>query len=105
MLEILFVVFMCRRMAAMLRAKGRKPVGYCTVLVLCWILGEVLGGIIGAIAFSTPRDGFNAMIYVCAVVGAGLGALGAFAIARSVSSLIDRPTGGFPVIQRQPPIG
>jgi len=93
MLEILLIVWMCRKMTAGVKAKGRQPAGYCTLLVLFWFGGEILAGMIVMAASNEPI-----VAYAAALAGAALGALGAFAIARSRPSLRDRPTGGFPVI-------
>ena len=93
MLEILLVVWMCRKMADGLRAKGRQPAGYCTLLVLFWFGGEIVAGLIGMALTNEPIVAYGA-----ALAGAAVGALGAFAIARSRPSLLNRPTGGFPVM-------
>ncbi|HWE94671.1 MAG TPA: hypothetical protein VG269_11970 [Tepidisphaeraceae bacterium] len=93
MLEILILWQLCKNVGVKLRAKGRKPGGYQFMLIAMWFGGEIIGGIIGAIALD---GGLGA--YLLAILGAVAGVVGAFVIVNSVAPVgVDRPTGGFPV--------
>jgi predicted lipid-binding transport protein (Tim44 family) len=107
MLEILFIVFLCKKLAAMARNKGRTAAGYCTLLVLAWVGGEMAGIIGGMIAFPTQGGGFNGAAYLCALIGAGVGVTLVFVLVNALSSKLPQragyaATGGFPVVQRPP---
>jgi hypothetical protein len=96
MLEILFIIFLSKKIAAMMRAKGRSAGGYVALFVLLWFGGELSGGVVGMIVSGR----LDAGAYAAALGGAALGATIAFLIANSVSSLTydpNAPTGGFPV--------
>lgn len=101
MLEIFFVVFMCRKIGTMMRAKGRSAGGYQFMLVAFWFGGEITGAIVGAVVLAGggSSGGFNGGAYLCALVGAAVGAGIVFLIVNSVSSLAQPPfVGGFPVM-------
>ena len=84
MLEILIVIALCTKMGKMLRAKGRKPLMMQITLVVMWIAGEFIAGFIAGV-LHVLRNGQNAEmgfgVYVCAIVGAAIGAGIAFLIA------------------------
>src|SRR5206468_618836 len=93
-LEIFLIVWMCRKLSAMVRAKGRSPAGYCTMLVFFWFGGEFLGAVCGMLI-----SGERAIAYMFALAVAVMGALGAFAIVRTRTNLRGGyVAGGFPVI-------
>jgi hypothetical protein len=94
MLEILIIWQLAKSIGKTAAEKGRSVGGYKALLVLCWIGGEILGGILAAL---TGADG--GALYLGAIVGAIVGAISAFAIAKSVSPLTaEVRTGGFPVL-------
>ena len=84
MLEIILVIGLCKSLGKMLRAKGRNPVWIQVMLVAFWILGEFIGGFVGAIV-NVIQHGEGAPmsfgIYLFAIAGAALGAGITFLIA------------------------
>jgi len=97
MLEILLVVYLCKQLGKMLRAKGRSATGFQVLLVIAWIVGELGGGIVGVALTNSPGG-----MYLFALMGAAAGAATCFIIGRNLSSnLPDSPRGarGFPVTQ------
>ena len=98
MLEILVVVILCRRLGEKARQKGRTAGWFMLMLVGMWIFGELLGGVVGILLSNGQVTG---TAYVAALIGAALGAVGAFLIVGALSPLQPRPqfTGGFPVMQ------
>jgi len=98
MLEILLLYFLGKRIARMMRDKGRSPVGYVFMLVGLWIGGEVLGAF-GTAAFIAAGSGQPGLLpYAGALGGAALGAITAFAIAAAMSPLAPAMACGFPVM-------
>lgn len=97
MLEIFFVIGLCRRLGTNLRAKGRSAVGFQIMLVLFWFGMEIVGLAFGAAL--NDADGPNLGMYVCGLVGAAIGGGFTFLIASCVSPVV-RPTltYGFPVM-------
>jgi hypothetical protein len=98
MLEILVVIILCRRLGEKARQKGRTAGWYMLMLVGMWVFGELLGGVVGILL----SDGqVTATAYVAALIGAALGAVGAFLIVGALTPLYPQPqfTGGFPVMQ------
>jgi hypothetical protein len=84
MLEILLLVGLCKRISRMVGEKGRKAGGYIGLTIGLWIGGEILGFIVGQLL------DMGGGAYAFALFGAGLGALAAYWIARSVSSLKEK---------------
>ena len=77
MIEIIVVIFLCRRLGRFMRAKGRRPLALQILLVLCWFGGEILGGIVFVIFQAIrgePVDDLNLMFYAVALLGAACGA-------------------------------
>ena len=79
MLEILFLVWFCRKLASMAKEKGRSG-GWGGLGALFWIGGEVVGFVIGGVA----QAGMGG--YLLALVCAGIGAGVAYAIVSSLRS-------------------
>ncbi len=50
MLEILFIIYLCKKNAAAAVERGRKPGGFIALTVLLWVGMEFLGGFIGGLA-------------------------------------------------------
>jgi hypothetical protein len=89
-LEILILVVLCRRIGGIVAAKGRKKLGYQLMLVAFWVGGEISGLIAGFIVqaiSSGGRETGPVVPFVCALIGASLGAFVAFTIARSLAPL------------------
>jgi hypothetical protein len=82
MLEIILVSLLVRRIGALLREKGRKPLLFQFLTVVLWFGGELTGAVIGAIAE------MGAGAYLLALLGAAAGAAVAYAIARSAAPVV-----------------
>ncbi len=90
MLEIFLVWALAKKIGNIVQNKGHTRWGYQLLLVVLWIGGEVMGGIVGAIVQEggdQGESGFPLMAYVCALVGAAIGAGIAFAIATSLANV------------------
>jgi hypothetical protein len=96
MLEVLLIIFLSKKIAGILRAKGRSPTWYVVALVAFWIGGEFLGAFTGMALMDGDS---SAALYGCALVGAALGVVAAFVLANGASSLNPQQTftGGFPI--------
>lgn len=81
MLEILAIVWLCKRIGRIVREKGRSAGGFQFLAVVLWLGGEILGAIVGAMTGNEPA------IYVFALCGAVVGAIIANIIASSLSPL------------------
>lgn len=80
MLEILFLVWFCKKLASIAREKNR-PGGWGAVGAIGWIGGEIGGAVLGA--SSSHAEGMD--LYGYALMGAVVGALAAWMIVRSLS--------------------
>lgn len=93
MLEILLIIAISKKISAMMTQKGRSPTGYVVIFVFLWFGGEILGGILGAIAsiLIDPRamdgDQFMCGAYIFALIGAAIGGTIGYLIANSASDL------------------
>ena len=89
MLEIFAIYQFCKKLGIKLRAKGRNPLGFQILLVVCWFGGELIGGftaaVICAIADGRVNEGINPLAYLGALVGAVGGASIVYLIAHSLS--------------------
>lgn len=93
MLEIIIVVLVSKKIAAMVKEKGRSAGGYVTLFVLLWFGGEIVGAIVGAMMTggqNAGAGGIDMAVYVFALVGAAVGGITGFAIASMVSPLETR---------------
>jgi hypothetical protein len=78
MLEIILVFVISKKIAAMMKEKGRSAVGYILLFIFLWFAGEVVGAIVGVI-FSMAtnpnalNDGFPVLPWIFALVGAAVG--------------------------------
>ena len=84
MLEILLLIWLGRKIAAMARERGRSSAGYVLMLVGLWIGGEIAGLIVGFMLVSARPGEFNPTAYIFALVGAAAGAIAAFVIVNSL---------------------
>jgi hypothetical protein len=80
MLEILFLVWFCRKLSAIARAKGRSA-GWGGLGAAFWIGGEISGFVVGAIADAGTGGGYG-LALLFAVIGAGV----AYAIVSSLKN-------------------
>ena len=78
MLEILLLIFISRKLAAIAQEKGRAK-GWGALGVGFWILGELMGFIVGG------AMNLGAGAYGVALVFAGIGAAVAFAVVKGLS--------------------
>ena len=80
MLEIILVIYLSKKIGKMVEAKGQKKGWYVFMFVMLWIIGEFVGAIIGGLIAEGP------LIYLFAILGAGLGALISFGIVYGICS-------------------
>jgi len=83
MLEVLLVYFLCKKCSGIAKQKGYNGGLFGFMVVAFWIILEITGFIIGVILFSD----YIFLGYLCALVGAGSGALISWLI---VSNLKER---------------
>ena len=86
MLEILFLIWFCKKLAGMARAKNRSG-SWGALGALGWVGGEVGGLVLG---FRAGGADFGAA-YAYALIGAVLGAVVAYAIVATRTKLPDNP--------------
>ena len=77
MLEILFLIFLCRKNAANAVMLGRKPGGFIALTLCLWVGMEFLGGFIGGLA------DLGTGTYLLALLLAALGGLGSYLAAKN----------------------
>jgi hypothetical protein len=95
MLEIFIVFRLCRALGNKLREKERNPLGYQFLLVALWIVGEIMGGIVGFVVGAIANNGDEPSLlfsYGGALLGAACGAGLVFFIAHQLPSLAIEPT-------------
>ncbi len=77
MLEILFIIFLCKKNATNASLRGRKPAGFVVLTVCLWVGMEFLGGMIGGLA------DLGAGTYLLALVMAATGGLISYLAAKN----------------------
>jgi zinc transporter ZupT len=90
MLEIILLIYLTRKIGAIVGAKGRKAGWYKFLTVLLWFGCEVIGAIIGAIIVGVS-NGPQLLIYLFALCGAALGAVASFLVAKAVPPIAAMP--------------
>jgi hypothetical protein len=90
-LEILILIGLGKNIASKANAKGRSGTAFVFMLLGLWFGGEIFGAILGVI-LAMGMDPHAAepnffIIWVCALVGAAIGAVIAFAIVNSLADL------------------
>lgn len=80
MLEIVFLVFLSRRIAKKSKEKGLKSGWFVAMLIALWVTFEVTGIIVGALI----TQGEGLLMYAFGIIGAALGALVSFLIVSSI---------------------
>jgi hypothetical protein len=94
-LEALFLIYLCRRLGAVLRSKGR-PAGWWQVLLVAgWLGGEVFGGIVAFLLF---RVG-GGPAYTIALLSASGVAMLLFALASALPLAAPNRAAGFSVVR------
>lgn len=88
MLEIILLIVLTRRVGHIVEQKGRKSGWYKVLTVLLWLGGEIVGAIVGAgvVELSGLNDAF---IYLSALIGAAIGAIAAYIIAKAVPTRVE----------------
>jgi hypothetical protein len=90
MLEILLLIALSKRIGAIARDKGRGAGGWVALLILLWFGGEIMGGVVGAVAsiIASGAEEPNMLVtYVGALAGAAAGAVTAFATVHSLAPI------------------
>jgi uncharacterized membrane protein YeaQ/YmgE (transglycosylase-associated protein family) len=82
MLEILFLIWFCKKLASIARDKNR-PGSWGAVGAIGWIGGEIGGAVLGA--STSNAQGMD--LYGYAIMGAIVGALAAWLIVRNLSEV------------------
>jgi hypothetical protein len=72
-LEILFVIYLCKRIRVWVERKGQSAFWFQVLLIVAWIVGELVGGVTGLLLFSQSGE-INFSAYLCAITGAFAGA-------------------------------
>ena len=73
MLEILAIIYLCKKNGSIAEKKGYPPGRYKAFTALFWIGGEIAGGIF-AILLSSGSDDARGLAYLFALIGAVVGA-------------------------------
>jgi hypothetical protein len=94
MLEIVLLVFLCKRVGAMLRAKGRSAGWFQFLVVVGWFAGEFMGAVV-AIMLAGLGGG---AVYLGAVLGAAAGVTAVYVAARSLAPAFNGGPPGFMVV-------
>ena len=88
MMEFYLLYKMSKRLAEIVKEKGRSPVGFVVLLIAFWFLGEMIGGVFGA-ALSVyvfhHEEPSIFLIWPFGMLNAAFGAFCAFQIAKHVS--------------------
>jgi len=99
MLEIILLIWLCRKMGALMATKGRRAIGYQFMVVGMWFGGEIIGGITGAaLGAGGARGELNAAVYLFAIIGAIAGVSVAFVIANTRPAMGTYRAQGFDVL-------
>lgn len=77
MLEVLLVIFLCKKNRANALERGKRPGGFIALTILLWIIPEVIGCLVGIL---NEWSQFGSMFL--GLVFAGIGAVIAWAIAK-----------------------
>jgi hypothetical protein len=102
-LEILFLVYLCKQLGRKLRAKGRSAGWFQFLLVVAWFAGEIMGAVVAAGVLDDGSGEFHPVAYLGALLGAACGATAVFLLARSLPGEADHGPPGFPVTGVVPP--
>jgi len=87
-LEILLLIALTRKIGDIIEQKGRKSGWFKLLTVVLWIGGEVIGAVTAGVTAGLMEVDLGVVMgYLFALIGASLGALAAFVIAKNVSPL------------------
>lgn len=91
MLEILLVIYLCRRIGARLQKKRRPSGWFKFFVVVAWFGGEfvggVMGGVVAAIINGPDQEPSLLPAYLAALAGAGLSTAFVFFLASQLPDL------------------
>jgi hypothetical protein len=88
MLEILFIWFLGKKIAAIATAKGRRPAGYVVLFVVMWFGGEISGAI-ASVATAGGGGPDMCEFYEFALLGAIVGGVITFIIVSCLPAIHD----------------
>jgi hypothetical protein len=92
MIEILVIWFLASKIGKIAKQKGHKSGGYIALTVVLWIVGELVGAVVGALALVIAgAESSQCLIYLFALAGAGCGAGIAYLIANNLSQRAPLP--------------
>ncbi len=84
MLEILFLIFLGKKIAAKARDKGYSGVGFAVLLIFLWFAGEI-AGVVATLVVLGDSDETMLVAMAAGLAGAGIGSAFAFLIVASLS--------------------
>ena len=90
MIEILVIIALSRKIAAITKSKGRSAAGWIIMFIALWIGGEVLGAFFAVFAsiIASGGDEPNMLVaWVGGLVGAAAGAAISFAVVNGLAPL------------------
>lgn len=93
MLEVFLVLALCVAVGKLVREKGRKPFWVQFLLVVCWVLGEFVGGFLASVLHRSilgPDQPWGVWVYLSAIAGGLAGALLSFVFAISLPDQLPR---------------
>ena len=84
MVEILMIGSYVNQVGSLAQRKGYRPGHYRLMALILWCLGELIGLFCGLV-LAPPSDPLSLFpIYLCALLGAGAGAIVAYLVARGL---------------------
>jgi len=86
MCEIILIVLLAKKVAAMATEKGRASAGYVVLFIVGWLGGEFIGELFGAIV---NKGEMSAGVYAFALLGAAIGAGSVFMLIALLPPLED----------------
>jgi hypothetical protein len=97
MLEIIIIVLLSKKIAAMQKEKGRSAAGYIVLFVMLWVGGEIFGAIAGVVlavildpnGLDNDNSPFLLCVGVLTLLGAVVGGTTGFMIAKLTPALED----------------
>lgn len=92
MIEIMVLIHFCKKMGALCRSRGRKAGWFQFLLVLAWFGGEFFAAIFASVVYMMVAGRFDEeppflIVYISALLGAGLGAWSIFLLVKMLPSL------------------
>ena len=85
MLEILLLYFLGQNISAKARDRGRSGPLFVVLLIAFWLIGEVMGAVVGTLLSAGAEEPNMLLVYGGALAGAAAGAVLAFVIVGSLA--------------------